>query len=68
MGSEGWEYVTREEVEEMIREAIRKHNRNAGMISAAVGWVVLGLFAEGMLRLVGAIPALTPWLDISLKP
>ena len=36
------EFVTREEVQEMIDEAIRKHNRNATIISACVGWVVLG--------------------------
>ena len=54
-GKEGWDYVTREEVEGMIAEAIRRHNRNAGAISAIVGWVVLGLFADGVLRLVGVV-------------
>jgi len=29
--------------------------------------VVLALFAEGLLRLVGAIPPVLPWLSISLK-
>lgn len=47
---EGWEYVTREEVEEMISEAIRRHNRNAGIISAIVGWSVLSFFADGVWR------------------
>lgn len=58
--------VTREEVEEMIAEAIRRHNRNASIISMSVGWVVLALFSEGLLRLVGKIPPLFPWLDLSL--
>ena len=61
------ELVTRSEVQEMIDDAIRRHNRNASIISMCVGWVVLGLFAEGLLRLVGAIPPLLPWLDITLK-
>jgi hypothetical protein len=61
------EYVTREEVDRMIAEAIRRHNRNAGLISMGVGWVVLALFAEGLLRLIGRIPPLLPWLDLSLK-
>lgn len=61
------EYVNRFEVQEMIDEAIRKHNRNAGIISMCVGWVVLSLFAEGLLRLVGAIPPLFPWIQISLN-
>ena len=59
-------FATKEEVQEMIDDAIRKHNRNAGIISMCVGWVVLALFAEGLLRLVGVIPPLLPWLKISL--
>ena len=58
--------VTRAECQEMIDAAIRKHNRNASIISMCVGWVVLALFAEGLLRLVGAIPPLFPWLEITL--
>ena len=59
-------YVTRKQAQEMIDDAIRKHNRNAGIISMCVGWVVLALFAEGLLRLVGVIPPLLPWLKITL--
>ena len=57
----------RKECQEMIDAAIRKHNRNASIISMCVGWVVLALFAEGLLRLIGAIPPLLPWMDIALK-
>jgi len=60
-------FTTKEEVQEMIDDAIRKHNRNAGIISMCVGWVVLSLFAEGLLRLVGVIPPLLPWLKITLQ-
>ena len=60
------ERLTRDEVQEMIDDAIRKHNRNAGIISMLVGWVVLALFAEGLLRLIGVIPPLLPWLQIQL--
>ena len=60
------EIVTKEEVQEMIDAAIRKHNRNASIISMCVGWVVLALFAEGLLRLIGVIPPLLPWLKITL--
>ena len=60
------EFITRSEVQEMIDDAIRRHNRNASIISMCVGWVVLALFAEGLLRLVGVIPPLLPWLKISL--
>ena len=60
------DYITKEEVQEMIDDAIRKHNRNASIISMCVGWVVLALFAEGLLRLIGVIPPLLPWLKITL--
>jgi len=61
------EFVSRSEVQEMIDAAIRRHNRNASIISMCVGWVVLALFAEGLLRLVGVIPPLLPWLKITLN-
>jgi len=58
--------ISKEEVEVLIADAIRQHNRNAGIISMCVGWVVLALFAEGLLRLIGVIPPLLPWLKITL--
>jgi hypothetical protein len=67
MMHENDEFVSRYEVQEMIDAAIRRHNRNASIISMCVGWVVLALFAEGLLRLVGVIPPIFPWLDITLK-
>jgi len=60
-------YLTREECQEMIDNAIRRHNRNAGIISMFVGFFILGLFSEGLLRLIGVIPPLLPWLHITLK-
>jgi hypothetical protein len=60
------DYVSRNEVQEMIDDAIRRHNRNASIISMCVGWVVLALFAEGLLRLIGVIDPLFPWLKITL--
>jgi hypothetical protein len=63
----GDEFISRSEVQEMIDAAIRRHNRNASIISMCVGWVVLALFAEGLLRLVGVIPPLFPWLKITLN-
>ncbi len=59
-------YVTKEQAQEMIDDAIRQHNRNAGIISMFVGFFVLALFSEGLLRLIGVIPPLLPWLKITL--
>lgn len=67
MDKEHDELVSRSEVQEMIDDAIRRHNRNASIISMCVGWVVLSLFAEGLLRLIGVIPPVLPWLNITLK-
>jgi hypothetical protein len=53
------EFITRSEVQEMIDDAIRRHNRNASIISMCVGWVVLAL--------VGVIPPLLPFLKITLN-
>ena len=61
------EFITRSEVQEMIDDAIRRHNRNASIISMCVGWVVLALFAEGLLRLIGVIPPVFPWINITLN-
>jgi hypothetical protein len=62
--------MDRDEVQAMIdvsiADAMRRHNRNASIISMCVGWVVLALFAEGLLRLIGVIPPLLPWLKITL--
>ena len=60
------ELISRSEVQEMIDDAIRRHNRNASIISMCVGWLVLALFAEGLLRLIGVIPPVLPWLKITL--
>lgn len=67
MNSPDNQLVSRAEAQEMIDAAIRRHNRNASIISMCVGWVVLALFAEGLLRLVGVIPPVFPWMDIALK-
>ena len=61
------EFISRSEVQEMIDDAIRRHNRNASIISMCVGWVVLALFAEGLLRLIGVIPPVFPWINITLN-
>ena len=37
------------------------------VVCMCVGWVVLALFADGLLRLVGVIAPIFPWLDISIK-
>ena len=66
---------TKEEVDLMIEAALaearaideasmRKHNRDATIISMTLGFTCLALFLDGTLRLLGIIP---PFLDIDIS-
>ncbi len=55
---------TREECQEMIDFAINQHNRNAGMISMALGFAFIALFADGLFRVLGLIP---PFLGLDVS-
>ena len=46
------EHVTKEQVQEMIDAAMRKHNRNASLISIGLGTIALVGYADGMLRIL----------------
>jgi hypothetical protein len=48
-------HVTKEEVQEMIDAAMRKHNRNASIISIILGTIALVGYADGMLRILERI-------------
>ena len=62
--SEPTKTFTREECEEMIEFAINQHNRNAGMISMALGFAFIALFADGLFRVLGLIP---PFLGLDVS-
>ena len=55
---------TKEEVQEMIETAIRRHNRNASIISMWLGAFCLGAFTDGILRMVGKLP---PFMGIDIS-
>ena len=48
--------VSKEEVDHMIEFAINRHNRNASLISMALGFTFLSLFVDGLFRVLGLIP------------
>ena len=65
---------TKEEVDNLIAEALaearrideesmRKHNRDATVISMMLGFTALALFVDGLLRLLGIIP---PFMGIDI--
>ena len=65
---------TKEEVDILIAEAVaearrideesmRKHNRDATIISMILGFTCLALFVDGLLRILGIIP---PFMNIDV--
>ena len=56
--------VSKHEVEVMIAAAIKQHNHNASIISMILGSIVLALFLDGLLRLLGVVP---PFLGIDIN-
>lgn len=70
---------TKEEVDKMIEHAVnlavaqareideesmRKHNRDATVISMILGFTALALFVDGLLRMLGIIP---PFMHIDIN-
>ena len=60
---------TKQEVDNLIKDAIeeamRKHNRNASLISMTLGILFLAAFTDGFLRvLIGVIP---PFMNIDIN-
>ena len=51
-GNEPPDWVTKEECQKLIDAAMRKHNRNASLISIALGTIALVGYADGMLRIL----------------
>ena len=51
------------EAQEMDAELMRKHNRNATIISMMLGVICLALFLDGLLRILGIIP---PFMDLDV--
>ncbi len=45
-------------------ESMAKHNRDATVISMILGFTVLALFIDGLLRILGIIP---PFMDIDVN-
>tara|TARA_A100001388_G_scaffold152601_1_gene113464 strand:- start:337 stop:522 length:186 start_codon:yes stop_codon:yes gene_type:complete len=46
------EFLNREEVNEMIESAIRRHNRRSTIISSVLGWILIGGYSFGLFQAV----------------
>ena len=70
------DFYTKAEVDKMVADALaearaideasmRKHNRDATIISMILGFTCLALFVDGLLRILGIIPPFAG-LDVSI--
>ena len=68
-------FYTKKEVDDLIKaaveearaideESMRKHNRDATIISMILGFTCLALFVDGLLRILGIIP---PFMDLDVN-
>jgi len=52
------------EARRIDEESMRKHNRDATVISMILGFTTLALFIDGLLRMLGMIP---PFMDLDVN-
>jgi len=53
-----------EEARAIDEASMRKHNRDATIISMILGFICLALFLDGLLRILGIIP---PFMDLDVN-
>ncbi len=46
------EFVSKDEVNEMIESALRRHNRRSTIISSVLGWILIGGYSFGLFQAV----------------
>ena len=51
----GEDYLNRDEVNEMIESAIRRHNRRSTIISSVLGWILIGGYSFGLFQAVQSV-------------
>ena len=46
------EFISKSEVNEMIENALRRHNRRSTIISSVLGWILIGGYSFGLFQAV----------------
>lgn len=46
------DYISKDEVNEMIENALRRHNRRSTIISSVLGWILIGGYSFGLFQAV----------------
>ena len=49
------DYISRDEVNEMIENALRRHNRRSTIISSVLGWILIGGYSFGLFQAVNNV-------------
>ena len=49
------EYISKDEANEMIESALRRHNRRSTIISSILGWILIGGYSFGLFQAVKSI-------------
>jgi len=49
------EYISKDEVKEMIEDALRRHNRRSTIISSVLGWILIGGYSFGLFQAVHSV-------------
>ena len=47
--------ISRDEVNEMIENALRRHNRRSTIISSVLGWILIGGYSFGLFQAVHSV-------------
>ncbi len=45
-------FISKEEANEMIESALRRHNRRSTIISSVLGWILIGGYSFGLFQAV----------------
>ena len=45
-------YISRDEANQMIEDALRRHNRRSTIISSVLGWMLIGGYSFGLFQAV----------------
>ena len=46
------QYISKDEANQMIEDALRRHNRRSTIISSVLGWILIGGYSFGLFQAV----------------
>ncbi len=52
MKKESSNSISKDDVQEMIEKALRRHNRRSTIISSILGWILIGGYSFGLFHVV----------------